>query len=111
MVKKSLSHDTNQYLKQIRKKKGEDALKTFIRSKKISMGIQILRKGEDYGEPAHENAEVYFALKGRAKLRIGKKIYNVSPGMAMYVPQRVSHKFYGVRNEFVFLFIFAGYDD
>lgn len=108
---RKLAHDTNQYLKLIRKKRGLQALKTFVRSKKLSIGIQVLRKGDDYGEPAHKNGEVYFALKGHARLRTGKKDFKVSPGMAMYVPPKVIHRFYGVKKEFVFLFIFAGLDE
>jgi mannose-6-phosphate isomerase-like protein (cupin superfamily) len=104
-------HNTNKYLREIRKKKGLHALKTFVRGKKLSIGIQLLRKGDDYGEPAHKNGEVYFALKGHATLRIGKKNYRVSPGMAMYVPPKVLHRFYNVKKEFVFLFIFAGLDE
>ncbi len=110
MVRK-LAHDTTQYQKKIITKKAEDRFHTFIRGKKLSMGIQILRQGEDYGEPAHENGEVYFILKGHANLRIGKKVYKVSPGMAMHVPPKVIHSFYDVKKELVFLFIFAGYDD
>ena len=108
---RKLSHDTNQYLKKIRKKKGLNAQSTFVRGKKLSIGIQLLRKGDDYGEPAHRNGEVYFALKGHAILRIGKKDFRVSPGMTMYVPPKVLHRFYGVKKEFVFLFIFAGLDE
>ena len=92
-------------------KKTHEIFHTFIRGKKLSIGIQILKKGEDYGEPAHKNGEVYHILKGCAKLSIGKKIFNVSPGMAMNIPPKVHHRFYGVKKELVFLFIFAGLDD
>jgi len=79
MVKK-LEHDTNKYLKTIRSK-SKNRLETFIRGKKLSLGIQLLKKGEDYGEPAHHNDEVYFILKGRAQLLIGRKNFKASPGM------------------------------
>lgn len=108
---RKLAHNTNQYLREIRKKKGLHAQKTFILGKKLSIGIQLLRKGDKYGEPAHKNGEVYYILKGNARLRIGKKHYKVSPGMAMYIPPKVVHDFYGVKKEFVFLFIFAGLDE
>jgi mannose-6-phosphate isomerase-like protein (cupin superfamily) len=88
---------------------------TFLKVKnktrnKLSMGIQMLTRGDDYGEPAHRNGEVYFVLKGEARLRVGKKTFKASPGMALYVPPRVMHRFYDVKREFVFLFIFAGAD-
>ena len=70
-----------------------------------------VHKGGKYKEPEHKHGEVYFALKGYARLRIGKKDYRVSPGMAMFVPAGVPHEFYGVKKEFVFLFIFAGLDE
>lgn len=108
---RKFAHNTNQYYGEIRKKKGLNSQKTFIHGKKLSIGIQMLRKGDDYGEPAHKNGEVYFALKGYATLRIGKKNYKVLPGMAMYVPPKIVHKFYDVKKEFVFLFIFAGLDE
>jgi mannose-6-phosphate isomerase-like protein (cupin superfamily) len=110
-VVKKFSHDTNYYLNIIRKKKGLASQKTFLRGKKLSIGIQVLRKGDDYGEPAHRNGEVYFCLSGNATLKIGKKDFKVSKGMAMYVPSKVIHRFYNVKKEFVFLFIFAGLDD
>ncbi len=105
-------YNTNSYLRKIRKKKGLDSQQTFIREKRqISMGIQLLRKGDDYGEPAHRNSEIYFVLKGNARLKIGRRDFAVSPGMAMFVPPRVAHRFYGVKKEFVFLFIFSGLDE
>lgn len=115
MLAAKLVHSTEQYTKQIRRKKGLDKQLTFLKVKsktrnKLSMGIQMLVKGDDYMEPAHVNGEVYFVLKGNAKLRIGKKIFKASPGMALYVPSRVKHRFYDVKKEFVFLFIFAGAD-
>ena len=109
---KKLAHDLVEYEKKLRtSKKTREIFHTFIRSEKLSMGIQILKKGENYGEPAHKNGEVYHILKGRAKLSIGKKVYDVKPGMAMNIPPKVVHNFYDVKRELVFLFIFAGYDD
>ncbi len=108
---RKFSHDTNQYLEVLKKRKGTEIYKTFVRGNKLSMGIQILRKGEDYGEPAHKNGEVYYIVKGSATLKIGKKNYKVSPGMAMHVPPKVVHKFYNVKKELIFLFIFGGLDD
>jgi len=105
------SHDTFQYLEDLRTKKGKEIFKTFVRGNKLSMGIQLLRKGDDYGEPAHKNGEVYYILKGHATLKIGKKNYEVSPGMAMNIPPKVHHRFYNVKKELVFLFIFGGLDD
>ena len=105
------SHDTFQYLEDLRTKKGKEIFKTFVRGNKLSMGIQLLRKGDDYGEPAHKNGEVYYILKGHATLKIDKKNYEVSPGMAMNIPPKVHHRFYNVKKELVFLFIFGGLDD
>lgn len=105
------SHDTIQYLENLKKKKGKELFKTFVRGNKLSMGIQLLRKGEDYGEPAHKNGEIYYIVKGHATLKIGKKNYAVSPGTAMHVPPKVLHRFYNVKKELVFLFIFGGLDD
>jgi len=109
MIKK-LDHDTNKYLKKIRGK-SSNRFQAFVRSEKLSMGIQLLKKGEDYGEPHHHNDEVYFILKGHARLHIGGKDFKASPGMAFFVPRKIIHRFYDVKNELVFLFIFAGKDD
>ena len=109
---KKFAHDLKEYEKKLRtSKKTKEIYHTFVRGEKLSMGLQILRKGEDYGEPAHKNGEVYHILKGKAKLSIGKKIFNVSPGMAMNIPPKVHHRFYDVQKELVFLFIFGGLDD
>ncbi|MDH3278212.1 MAG: cupin domain-containing protein [Nitrosopumilus sp.] len=110
MVSK-FSHDTNQYLEALKKKTGDEKFKTFVRGEKLSMGIQLLKKGDDYGEPAHKNGEIYYIVKGHATLKIGKKDYEVSPGMAMHIPPKVIHRFYNVKKELVFLFIFGGLDD
>jgi mannose-6-phosphate isomerase-like protein (cupin superfamily) len=109
MVKK-LEHDTNKYLKTIRSK-SKNRLETFIRGKKLSIGIQLLKKGEDYGDPHHHNDEVYFILKGHAHLHVGGNDFKVSPGMAFFVPHQTIHRFYNVSKELVFLFIFGGEDD
>jgi mannose-6-phosphate isomerase-like protein (cupin superfamily) len=79
--------------------------------KRLYMGIQRIKKGQGYeDEPSHKNAEVYIILKGHASLSIRKKIYRVSPGMAIYVPAGYKHKFFNAKDEFVFLFTFAGED-
>lgn len=109
---KKLAHDVKSYEKKLRTlKKDHEIFHTFVRGDKLSMGIQILKKGENYGEPAHKNGEIYYILKGKAKLSIGKKIFNVSPGMAMNIPPKVIHNFYDVKKELVFLFTFGGRDE
>lgn len=116
------AHNTQQYIKQIRPKKGLKKQLTFLYVKsnpikkgtkgktKLAIGIQMLKKGDEYGEPRHRNGEVYFVLKGQAKLSIGKQVVKASPGTALLVPAGKPHRFYDVKEEFVFLFIFAGVD-
>jgi mannose-6-phosphate isomerase-like protein (cupin superfamily) len=111
-------HDTDKYLKMLRRK-NEDFY-TFVKvkkrkkgrtEKKLYIGIQRIKKGGGYeDEPTHKNAEVYYVLKGHALLSIRNKVLKVSPGMAIYVPAGYRHRFYSAKDEFAFLFIFAGED-
>lgn len=113
---KPVDFDFNKTLREIRLTKGEH-VRAFIRDKKLSVGIQLLKKGEKYGEPAHPSGEVYYILKGNARMRVYSKNkksfkdFRAIPGKAIFVPSRAIHNFENVTKDLVFLFIFPGLDD
>ena len=110
-------HDFNKTLKEIRNTKGGEHVRAFIRDKRLSVGIQILKKGEKYGEPAHPRGEVYYIIRGNARMRVYSKNkksfkdFKATPGKAIFVPSRAIHNFENVTKDLVFLFIFPGMDD
>ena len=54
---------------------------------------QMLQAGKTGDQHAHENAEqIYYFTKGRGKIELDGKPYDVKEGDAVYIPPGTSHK-------------------
>jgi mannose-6-phosphate isomerase-like protein (cupin superfamily) len=73
----------------------------------LSVGLYIVpAEGTDDQTP-HGEDEVYFTVRGRAKLRVGDDDHPVQPGTILFVPAREVHYFHDVSEELILVVFWA----
>jgi mannose-6-phosphate isomerase-like protein (cupin superfamily) len=79
----------------------------FLRVPAMSAGVYVLPKdGTDHQKPHHED-EMYYVVRGRARMQIGSDHAEVRPGSIIFVEAEVEHRFYDVQEELEVLVFFA----
>ena len=53
----------------------------------------------------HKGDEIYYIVRGNAKIRIGEKDFQVKPGTAVYIPAGVRHNLQAVGTDMLELFV------
>jgi len=101
-------YNTLDYIKKI--KKGNSYFHTFLDNESLAAGILSLNPGEEDTQLPHDSDEIYYILEGNGYLKINKKKYKISPGMAYYVPKNIEHYFFGNTKQLVVLYFFGGPD-
>ena len=79
----------------------------FLRTPAMSAGIYLLPKdGTDPQKPHHED-EMYFVIRGRARMQIGSDHSSVLSGSMIFVEAELEHRFYDIEEELEVLVFFA----
>ena len=79
----------------------------FLRVPAMSAGVYVLLAGGlDRQSPHHED-EIYYVVRGQAKVRIGSCESSVGPGTVVFVEAGTEHRFFDVEEELVLLVVFA----
>jgi|ERR1022692_4188177 mannose-6-phosphate isomerase-like protein (cupin superfamily) len=79
----------------------------FLRVPAMSAGVYVLPKcGTDPQKP-HREDELYYVVRGRARLQIGSDHAEVRPGSVIFVEAELEHRFYDVQEEVELLVFFA----
>ena len=78
-----------------------------LRSDLLSLGLYILPAGGTDDQTPHGEDEVYYAVKGRAKIRVGESDHPVKPGTVLYVPARAVHYFHEIKEELILVVFWA----
>jgi len=81
--------------------------KEFMRVEGMSAGVYRLKAGERDAQKPHNEDEVYFVTKGRAKFAAGENIQDVTAGSIIYVEARRDHRFIDIVEDLEALVIFA----
>ena len=93
-------------LEQIQKKVNKRYFE-FLRVPAMSAGIYTLpARGSDPQSP-HKEDEMYYVVRGRAKMRAGMENHPVTAGSLIFVAAGVEHKFYEIEEELQVLVFFA----
>ena len=79
----------------------------IMQSELLSVGLYLLPAGGTDGQSPHNEDEVYFAVRGRATLRIGTEDHPVQPGTLLFVPARAVHFFHSISEELVLVVFWA----
>jgi mannose-6-phosphate isomerase-like protein (cupin superfamily) len=78
-----------------------------LRSELLSVGVYLLPAGGTDGQKPHHEDEVYYAVRGRATLRVADEDHPVRPGSLLFVPAEVVHFFHDITEELVLIVFWA----
>ena len=79
----------------------------FLRIPAMSAGVYVLPTGAADPQSPHKEDEMYYVVRGRARMRAGSEDQTVSEGSIIFVAAGVEHRFYDVTEELLVLVFFA----
>ena len=79
----------------------------FLRVPAISAGVYVLPKGGTDPQKPHREDEMYYVIRGRARMQIGSDHAEVRAGSAIFVETELEHRFYDIDEELEVLVFFA----
>jgi len=79
----------------------------FLRIPAMSAGLYTLPPGSVDPQKPHREDEMYYVVRGRARVRVGSNDQPVSAGSVLFVAAEVPHRFYDIAEELVVLVFFA----
>ena len=93
-------------LERKRGKAGKSYLE-FLRVPPMSAGVYTLPAGGVDSQKPHREDEMYYVVRGRARMRAGQENRAVRQGSVIFVAAGVEHRFYDIEEELVVLVFFA----
>jgi len=84
-----------------------NAYQEFLRVPSMSAGIYVLAAGSTDGQSPHKQDEMYYVVRGRARMRAGSKDQSITSGSLIFVAAEEDHQFYEIEEELTVLVFFA----
>ncbi len=79
----------------------------FLKVPDLSMGVYELPTGGTDPQSPHTEDEVYYVVKGKARIRVANEDRPVQAGSVVYVAKNVEHKFHSIEQDLTVLVFFA----
>jgi mannose-6-phosphate isomerase-like protein (cupin superfamily) len=79
----------------------------FLRVPAMSAGVYVLPAGGIDSQKPHQEDEMYYVVRGRARFKAGAEDREVSTGSVIFVAAKVEHRFYDISEELTVLVFFA----
>jgi len=79
----------------------------FVRVPAMSAGVYVLPKGGTDPQKPHREDELYYVVRGRARMRIANEHADVRQGSVIFVEAKAEHRFYDIAEELEVLVFFA----
>ena len=79
----------------------------FLRVATMSAGLYVLPTGGTDRQIPHLEDEMYYVVRGRARMRVASEEHAVGAGSIIFVAAEVEHRFFEVGEELVVLVFFA----
>ena len=79
----------------------------FLRVPALSAGVYVLAAGATDPQKPHKEDEVYYVVRGRARMRIGEDEQVVKAGTVIFVAAEAEHRFFDISEELEVLVFFA----
>jgi quercetin dioxygenase-like cupin family protein len=79
----------------------------FLRVVAMSAGVYVLPAGRTDGQNPHRQDEMYYVVRGRARMRAGGEDKAVAAGTVIFVAAGIEHRFYDIEEELTVLVFFA----
>lgn len=81
--------------------------KEFLRIPALSAGVYSLPQGATDGQSPHQEDEMYYVVKGKAKMVVGEEHSDVAPGSVIFVEANADHRFFDIEEDLVLLVFFS----
>src|SRR5271169_927952 len=79
----------------------------FLRVPAMSAGVYVLPAGATDPQSPHKEDEMYYVVRGKARMKAGSEDQPVGEGSVIFVAAGVEHRFHDVSEELVVLVFFA----
>ena len=79
----------------------------FLRIPAMSAGVYVLAAGAADPQQPHKEDELYYVVRGRARMRADSEERDVAAGDIIFVAANVEHRFFDIAEELVVLVFFA----
>src|SRR2546428_5983761 len=79
----------------------------FLRVPALSAGLYVLPSGGADPQSPHKQDEMYYVIRGGARMRIGSENQEVRAGSIIFVAAKGRHRFYEIQEELAVLVFFA----
>ena len=79
----------------------------FLRVPSLSMGLYHLPAGTTDPQSPHTEDEVYYLVKGKARIKVGNEDHPVQPGSIVFIEKYVEHRFHSIEEDLEVLVFFA----
>lgn len=79
----------------------------FLRVAAMSAGIYSLPAGVIDTQTRHQEDEIYYVIRGAAKMRLGMQDRLVREGDAIFVEKNLEHRFFDITEELVLFVVFT----
>src|ERR1035438_3016492 len=76
----------------------------FLRVPAMSAGVYVLAEGASDPQKPHHEDELYYVVRGRARMQIGSDHAEVRAGSLIFVEAEREHRFYDIREELEYWF-------
>jgi mannose-6-phosphate isomerase-like protein (cupin superfamily) len=93
-------------IERLRQQAGKSYLE-FLRIPAMSAGLYTLPAGSVDSQKSHKEDEMYYVVRGRARMHVGSEDREVEAGSVIFVPAEVDHRFHHIAEELVVLVFFA----
>ena len=79
----------------------------FLRVPAMSAGVYVLAEGASDPQKPHHEDELYYVVRGRARMQVGSDHAEVLAGSVIFVEAQREHRFYEIKEELEVLVFFA----
>jgi mannose-6-phosphate isomerase-like protein (cupin superfamily) len=86
---------------------GDKHYHEFLRVPAMSAGIYVLSAGATDKQTPHKEDEIYYVVRGKAKMRLGREERSIGQGDVIFVEKTLEHRFFDIEKELLLLVIFA----
>ena len=79
----------------------------FLRVAPMSAGVYVLPANAVDRQQPHQEDELYYVVRGKAKMQLGNSEISVKSGSVIFVEARLEHRFIEIEEELCVIVIFA----
>ena len=77
-----------------------------MQGQNVLTGVYRLKAGTEDKQSPHASDEVYYAVSGKAKFRVGEEVFEVKAGSILFVKAQAVHQFFDIEEDLVLVVFF-----